>query len=101
MDQGRREDQNHDLERNPATDFWVTLVILGRVVMILVLWVTLFVAIFLGYFTLPVLLIGLVTVIYMISDFGLYMTVKKRQQRARQEREALLKIYSERSDSED
>lgn len=100
MDQSRRQDQNHDLERSTATDFWVTLVIIGRVVMILVLWVTLFLAIFLGYFTFPVLLIGLVTIIYMISDFGLYMTVKRRQ-RARQEREALLKSYSERSDSED
>ena len=61
-------------------DPWVGVVIIIRVVVILVLWLLLFLGIFLGYFTLPILLIGLVTVIYMLTDVGIFVAIKKKRQ---------------------
>ena len=48
------------------------------VFLMLVLWIGVFLAIFLGYFTVPLLLIGIITAVYLISDLGLFVTLKKR-----------------------
>ncbi len=75
--------------QQPASiDPWISVVIIVRVIAILVLWIVLFLSIFMGYFTFPILLIGLVTVIYMISDLGIFVTLKRRQEAARQKQKA-------------
>lgn len=85
---------------DPPVDIWVSVVIIGRVIVMLVLFIALFLAIFLGYFTFPILLIAGVTVLYMLSDLGLYLRLARRRQ-ARQERDEFLKKYSEKLDHED
>jgi len=61
------------------SDSLVVLVILARVLIILVLWLAVFLATFLGYFTVPFLLISIITAAYLISDLGLFFTLKKRK----------------------
>lgn len=78
-----------DNQQPTGIDPWISIVIIIRVVAILVLWIVLFLSIFLGYFTFPILLIGLVTVIYMVSDLGIFVTLRRRQQTARLKREQL------------
>lgn len=63
------------------SDIWVSVLIIGRVVLMLVIWIGLFLAIFLGYFTYPLILIGLLVLIYALSDLGLFVAFKKRKQK--------------------
>jgi hypothetical protein len=73
-------------------DVWVGLVIIGRVVLMLVIWIALFLAIFLGYFTYPLFLIGLLTLIYALSDLGIFVAIKKRKHE-RSGRNEFIKSY--------
>lgn len=68
-------------ENKPSAggDALVVTVILARVLVMLVLWLGVFMAIFLGYFTVPILVIGLVIAINMISDLGLFVALKRRR----------------------
>ncbi len=73
-------------EKPPRGEAFVMVVILARVTIILVLWLGVFLATFLGYFTVPVFLIGLVVAIYMLSDLGLYLAIRRRRRRVDQRR---------------
>ena len=73
-------------------DVWVGLVIIARVILMLAVWITLFLAIFLGYFTYPLFLIGLLTLIYALSDLGIFVALKKRKP-SRSGRDELLRSY--------
>ena len=64
------------------SDIWVSVVIVVRVILMMVIWIALFLAIFLGYFTFPLFLIGLLTLIYALSDLGIFVAWRKRRQRA-------------------
>ena len=64
---------------SPSSDVIVVIVILARVFVMLVMWLCVFLAIFLGYFTVPFLLISLITAVYLISDQGLFVTLKRRR----------------------
>ena len=76
-------------ENKPSSsaDAIVVIVILVRVFVMLVLWVGVFLAIFLGYFTIPFLLISLIAAGYLISDLGLFVTLKKRGKRRSEHQE--------------
>ncbi len=64
-------------------------IILLRVAAVLVVWVVFFLSMFLGYFTVPLLLIGGLTIVYAITDAGMYVAIR-RQTEARQARQAFL-----------
>lgn len=64
---------------SPTSDAIVVSVILVRVFVMLVLWLGVFLAIFLGYFTVPFLLISITSAVYLISDLGLFVTLKRRK----------------------
>lgn len=52
-------------------------IIIVRVVFVLIIWLGLFVAMFLGYFTVPILVVGGITLIYALSDLGVFYAIKK------------------------
>jgi hypothetical protein len=54
-------------------------VIIARVVFVLVIWLGLFVAMFLGYFTVPIIVVGGITLIYALSDLGFFLLIKKNR----------------------
>jgi hypothetical protein len=68
-------------DKNPSQrfDFLLAVVIMARVALIVVIWLGLFLAIFLGYFTVPIILIAILTVIYAVSDLGLYFMARKNK----------------------
>jgi len=68
--------------------------IIGRVIVILLVWLGVFLAMFLGYFTVPVILIGGMAIIYAIADLGFYVAVN-RQKKARDLRHTFLDSLSE------
>jgi protein-S-isoprenylcysteine O-methyltransferase Ste14 len=63
--------------------------IIGRVIIILLVWLGVFLAMFLGYFTVPIILIGALAVIYALADLGFYVAVN-RQRKARDLRKSFL-----------
>jgi hypothetical protein len=65
----------------------VGLVIILRVGIILVVWMLLFLAMFLGYFTIPVFVVILLTLVYAITDFGLYVAINRNGSGRRGEKE--------------
>jgi hypothetical protein len=52
-------------------------VIIARVVFVLIIWLGLFIAMFLGYFTVPIIVVGGITLIYALSDLGYFFAIKK------------------------
>jgi len=54
-------------------------VIIARVVFVLIIWLGLFVAMFLGYFTVPIIVVGGITLIYALSDLGFFFIIKKNR----------------------
>jgi apolipoprotein N-acyltransferase len=84
-------------ENKPSqgSDAVVVVVILARVFFMLVVWLVVFLGIFLGYFTVPVLLIGLITAIYLISDLGLFVTLKRRGQKTSERKEFIETIQDD------
>lgn len=69
--------------------FWVAIVVIARVFFTLALALVLFLGMWVGYFTLPLLIIGAVILFYALSDLGLLLLVRQREQ-SRKEREAFL-----------
>lgn len=67
---------------------WLALVIVLRVTIFLGIWLVLFMGMFLGYFTVPLILLALLTLVYAITDAGLVIALMR--QRARQARRAFL-----------
>jgi len=53
--------------------------ILARVIVILLAWLGVFLAMFLGYFTVPVILIGAMALIYALVDLGFYVSVNRQK----------------------
>ncbi len=78
-----------------SPDALVVIVILIRVFIMLVIWMVVFLGIFLGYFTVPILLIGFITVIYMISDLGLFVSLKRRKQKISERKEFIESIQDD------
>ena len=72
-----------------SRDPFLLLAILIRVLLILIVWLGVFLATFLGYFTVPVILIGIVAISYMLSDIGLYVAFRRRDTRSMQRRRLL------------
>ncbi|MBN2047023.1 MAG: hypothetical protein JW750_04185 [Anaerolineaceae bacterium] len=69
--------------------FLLNLFIIVRVAVILVIWLGLFLAMFLGYFTIPILLIGIFTLTYAISHLR-PMIYDKTEDAMLHQREAFL-----------
>jgi uncharacterized YccA/Bax inhibitor family protein len=67
--------------------------VLARVGLILVIWLAIFLAMFLGYFTVPILMVGGLAVIYSLADLGLYVALK-RQAKTDQMRHQFLRDQS-------
>ncbi len=63
---------------SPNTDAFIVIVILVRVFVVLALWLGMFLVIFFGVFTVPFILMTLITAVYLISDLGLFATLKRR-----------------------
>jgi predicted DNA repair protein MutK len=74
------------------------MIIVGRVVVVLLIWLALFLAMFLGYFTVPILLVGVMTLVYGLSDIGLFVAMR-RQQQARDARRDFVRLHSAAEDS--
>jgi len=61
-----------------------------RVIVVITVWLVLFLGVFVGYFTVPILLVATITILYSVADIRLSATVRRRE-RAREEREAFLR----------
>ncbi|MCX7837917.1 MAG: hypothetical protein N2559_00450 [Anaerolineae bacterium] len=72
----------------PRTNWWLALVIVLRVMIFLGVWLVLFMGIFLGYFTVPLIVLAALTLFYAITDAGLVIALVR--QRARQARHTFL-----------
>lgn len=59
---------------------FLTLWIVIRVGFILVVWIGLFLAMFLGYFTVPIILVVVLTIIYGLSDAALLLVTRMKKQ---------------------
>lgn len=75
--------------KSASADLWFTIVIVGRVAFMIGIWLLLFLMLFLGYFTVPIILIGGITLVYMLSDFGM-VYIMKRQKKAQEQRKELI-----------
>ena len=64
---------------SPTEDTFIIIVIAVRVFVVLVLWLAMFLTIFLGYFTVPFILMVLITAIFLISDLSLFTKLKRRK----------------------
>jgi len=60
------------------SDPLLLVLILARVSLILVIWLAIFLAMFLGYFTVPILMVGGLAVIYSLADLGMYVALKRQ-----------------------
>jgi apolipoprotein N-acyltransferase len=85
---------------SPSADAVVVIVILARVFFMLVVWLLVFLGIFLGYFTVPILLIGIITAVYLISDFGLFVTLKRRGIKSSERKEFIESITDDTPEKE-
>lgn len=74
----------------PRFSLLIGLVVIIRVIVVLAVWLALFLGVFLGYFTVPLLLVSVLTVLYSVTDIGLFITVRRRE-RVRKERQASLR----------
>ncbi len=63
--------------KNTPLSPFVAAFILLRVVVILVIWLGLFLTMYVGFFTIPVILISIMTIIYAIMDVVLYVRVRQ------------------------
>jgi hypothetical protein len=95
-----RTNDEMEKQHGPPMDIWVSLVILVRVAAILVFFLVLFLAIFMGYFTFPLLLIAAAAGIYVLIDFWVNFFHRKRAP-DRREREEFLRAYQEEREDED
>ena len=89
-----------DNNQSQSPDAVVVIVILARVFFMLVIWLLVFLGIFLGYFTVPIILIGIITVVYLISDLGLFVTLKRRRQKINERKEFIESIEDDSTQKE-
>jgi hypothetical protein len=67
-------------EKSERTGLLVWTSIILRIVLTLSLWLVLFLGMFLGYFTVPIILVGLVTLLYMLIDIRYVYLARKQTQ---------------------
>ena len=77
-------------EDSDSASFLIGMVVVIRVIVVITLWLVLFLGVFLGSFTVPIILVTAITILYSVTDIGLFATVRRRE-RARREREAFLR----------
>jgi hypothetical protein len=58
---------------------WLMIVVICRVLLTLGIMMTLFLGMWIGYFTIPIILIGAFSLILAISDIGILFSLKKRK----------------------
>ncbi len=80
----------------PRKDVVSLFLVLFRVIILLITWLGVFLATFLGYFTVPMVLIGVVVLIYTISDIGLFLAFRQKGSGSDQ-RKQFLKTFFNRS----
>lgn len=56
---------------------WIIIVVLIRVIVTLGIMMTLFLGMWIGYFTIPIILIGVFSIILAISDIGILISLGK------------------------
>ncbi len=59
----------------PLLFLWVIV----KVALFIGIWLAIFLTMFLGYFTIPVIMIGVLVVIYTITDIGAYVALKRQR----------------------
>lgn len=84
----------HIWQQFPQYELFVGIIVLVRVGLALLIWVMLFLGLFLGYFTFPVLLVGVLFLIYAVLDLGLLFTVR-RQEKDRSARQEFLQYQQD------
>ena len=67
-------------KRPVFSEMFMTVWIIIRVALILVVWLSLFLALFLGYFTVPIILVILVSGVYALTDAAFLVSNKIRKQ---------------------
>ena len=65
-----------------------------RVIVVIMVWLVLFLGVFLGYFTIPIFLVGGLILLYSVTDIGLLFTVRRRE-RTHKGRKAFLQKQRE------
>jgi hypothetical protein len=59
----------------PLLFMWVIV----KVALFIGIWLAIFMTMFLGYFTIPVIMIGVLVIVYAITDIGAYVAVKRQR----------------------
>lgn len=72
-------------KKSKLLESFLTLWIVIRVGFILVIWIGLFLAMFLGYFTVPIILVVVLTILYGLSDAVLLLVARTRKQTGEEE----------------
>ncbi len=72
-----------------GADLFFTLIVVGRVVLMIGIWLILFLMLFLGYFTVPILLIAGLTLVYVLTDFVMVSFVNKQRKSMEQRQEII------------
>lgn len=67
-------------EDHRSASLLIGLVVIIRVIAVMAVWLVLFMGVFVGYFTLPILLVTVITILYSVTDIGLFFTVRRREQ---------------------
>jgi hypothetical protein len=75
-------------KQSSVPELFMTIWIIVRVGLILVVWILLFLALFLGYFMVPIFLVAIFALIYGLSDAAFIMT-SKMQEKARGKHEEM------------
>ena len=75
--------------KNTPLSPFVAAFILLRVVLILIIWLGLFLTMYVGFFTIPVIVISIITIIYAIMDVVLYVRVRQYERFAKERKEFL------------
>jgi predicted DNA repair protein MutK len=58
---------------------FVFILIILKVALVLVIWLGIFLAMFMGYFTVPLLLVGGLVLVYSLTEIGLAMAINRQK----------------------
>ena len=86
-------------KHHPFLELFMTAWIVVRVGLILVVWLSIFLALFLGYFTVPIIMVIVISGIYALTDATFFVASRMRQQ-AENMREEILNSRSRPEDDE-
>ena len=76
-------------KRSQLSETFMTIWIIVRVGLILVVWLALFLALFLGYFTVPIIIVIILSSLYTLTDAAFFVANRRQQQE--RERDEMLK----------